>query len=127
LLDAKQLEESLNIAIESKTVERANDLKNLISRLKAEITGYVYYCQNKSFDLVIGLITLANKRYENYFDCLFRTAIVGNTDKKSKRKRKRKLSASNETSKNELQNGGTLEANEKIVSKKRKKKSKEKS
>jgi hypothetical protein len=48
---------------------------------------------------------------------------MGNTEKKSKKKRKRKLSegaTSNKTPKNELQNGGTL-GSEKVVSKKKKK------
>ena len=40
LLDGQRLEESLDVAFKSKTAERANDLKNLISRLKTEITGY---------------------------------------------------------------------------------------
>ncbi|XP_028411187.1 rDNA transcriptional regulator pol5-like [Dendronephthya gigantea] len=37
LLEKKKMEESLDIAFQSKTAERANDLKNLISRLKDEI------------------------------------------------------------------------------------------
>ena len=39
LLDSKRFGESLDIAFGSQTVERASDLKNLISRLKADITG----------------------------------------------------------------------------------------
>lgn len=35
------MEESLDIAFQSKTAERANELKNLISRLKDGIMGYV--------------------------------------------------------------------------------------
>ena len=59
---------------------------------------------------------------------MFRAASVGNKDKKSKKKRKRKLTATaNEISKDPLQNGGTIDASEKIAPKKKKKKSKEKS